>query len=201
MKENEYVDQLKDIRSIMDKSTRFLSLSGLSGVLAGVYAMIGAFAVQLVIEKSSSKYITLESREFRWIVGIAILVLVASLITAVLFSKARAKRTGEKLWSSSSKRLLVNFCIPLFTGGAFCVSLLQTGHYGLIAPVTLIFYGMALLQASKYTIETLRSLGIAFILVGLLNCWIIGFGLYFWTFGFGVLHIIYGTIMHLKQSK
>lgn len=201
MENKEYIDQLKDIRSIMDKSTRFLSLSGLSGVLAGVYALAGALIVQYIVSKSTYIYITLESREFKLIVLTAVCVLFASLLTAFLFSKAKSQRTGEKLWSQSSKRLLINFSIPLMAGGAFAVSLLQSGHYGLMAPVTLIFYGLALLQASKYTLETLRSLGIAFVLLGLINCWVIGYGLYFWAFGFGVLHIVYGTYMHIKFEK
>lgn len=201
MENKEYIDQLKDIRSIMDKSTRFLSLSGLSGVLAGIYALVGALIVQYIVIKCKSEYITLESREFKLIVLTAVGVLCASLLTAFLFSKAKSKRTGEQFWSQSSKRLLVNFSIPLLAGGAFGVSLLQTGHYGLIAPVTLIFYGLALLQASKYTLETLRSLGISFVLLGLINCWVIGYGLYFWAFGFGILHIVYGTYMHIKYEK
>ena len=201
MEKNEYIDQLKDIRSIMDKSTRFLSLSGLSGVMAGVYALLGSIAVQIVINRRTSRYVTLESKEFKIIIAIAAIVLILSIVTAYILSKARSKKTGEKLWSSASKRLLINFSIPLITGGAFAISLLQTGHYGLITPVTLIFYGLALLQASKYTLETLRSLGISFIILGLINCWMVGFGLYFWALGFGVLHIIYGAIMHFKQQK
>lgn len=201
MEKNEYIDQLKDIRSIMDKSTRFLSLSGLSGALAGVYALLGATAVHLIIDRSKKPYITLFSLEFKLICAIAATVLILSVVTAWLFSRAKAKKTGEKLWSSSSKRLLVNFNIPLFTGGAFGISLLQTGHYGLIAPVTLIFYGLSLLQASKYTLESMRYLGMSFIILGLINCWMVGYGLYFWAFGFGILHIVYGAIMHLKLEK
>lgn len=201
MEKNEYIDQLKDIRSIMDKSTRFLSLSGLSGVLAGIYALLGATAVHLIIDRSTKPYIILSSKEFKLICIIAALVLLLSVVTAWLLSKGKAQKTGEKLWSSSSKRLLINFAIPLFTGGAFGISLLQTGHYGLIAPVTLIFYGLSLLQASKYTLESMRYLGIAFIVLGLINCWLVGYGLYFWAFGFGILHIVYGAIMHFKLER
>jgi hypothetical protein len=201
MENQKYLEQLQEIQNIMDKSTRFLSLSGLSGVLAGVYALLGSIAVQIILNNRTGHYITIESAEFKRIVGIAIAVLFLSLLTAILFAKSRAKKTGERLWGSSSKRLLIHFSIPLFTGGAFGISLLQTGHYGLITPVTLIFYGLALLQASKYTFETLRSLGISFIVLGLINCWMVGYGLYFWAFGFGVLHIIYGAIMHFKQQK
>lgn len=42
-KQNEnYIDDLKEIRSMMEKSSRFISLSGLSGVSAGIVALAGA---------------------------------------------------------------------------------------------------------------------------------------------------------------
>ena len=201
MKENEYIDQLRDIKTIMDRSTRFLSLSGLSGILAGIYALAGAFAVHLIFDKTQSVYLKFGSPTFYLICGIAVGVLLLAVLTAFIFSKAKTKKTGEKLWSSSSKRLMVNFSIPLAAGGIFGISLLQNGMYGLISPVTLIFYGLALLQASKYTLETIRSLGILFIILGLINCWFIGYGLYFWAMGFGILHIIYGAYMHFAYDR
>ncbi len=201
METNEYIDQLRDIRTIMDKSTRFLSLSGLSGVLAGVYAIAGAIAVNSIINRSRYPYITLYSNEFKLICVIAAAVLILSILTAFILSKGKSRKTGEKLWSSASKRLLVNFSIPLLTGAAFGISLLQNGHYGLIAPITLIFYGLSLLQASKYTLESIRYLGMAFIALGLINCWYVGFGLYFWALGFGVFHIIYGSVMYFKLER
>jgi len=201
MEKNEYIDQLRDIRTIMDKSTRFLSLSGLSGILAGVYAIAGAIAANAIINRSRYPYITLYSKEFKLICAIAAGVLVFSILTAFVLSKRKSRTTGEKLWSSASKRLLVNFSVPLFTGAAFGISLLQNGHYGLIAPITLIFYGLSLLQASKYTLESIRYLGMAFIALGLINCWYVGFGLYFWALGFGVFHIIYGSVMYFKLER
>lgn len=201
MSDKEYIDQLRDIKNIMDKSTKFLSLSGLSGILAGVYALAGACAVQLLINRNTYPYVTLHSNTFKGIIAIASGVLVLSIITASILSKLKAKKRNEKVWGSASKRLLLNFSIPLLTGAVFGIALLKNGHYGLIAPVTLVFYGLALLQASKYTLETVRSLGILFIILGLINCWYVGYGLYFWAIGFGVFHIVYGTIMYFKFDR
>lgn len=201
MREDEYVNQIRDIKNIMDRSTKFLSLSGLSGVMAGVYALLGAVAAQLVINQNHSKYITLHSNSFKIIVAIAAGVLVLSVVTALVLSRLKAKKRSEKLWSLASKRLLINFSIPLVTGAVFGISLLSNGHYGLIAPVTLIFYGLGLLQASKYTLETIRSLGVLFIVLGLINCWFVGYGLYFWAVGFGLFHIVYGCVMHFKFDQ
>lgn len=201
MEDQRYIDQLKDIRNIMDRSSRFLSLSGLSGVLAGVYAICGAIAAHFIIQHRSYLYVTLESKEFRQIVAIAFAVILLSLSTGIILSARKAKKRGEKIWNKSSQRMLINLFIPLTTGGIFGILLLKEEHYGLIAPVTLIFYGLALVNASKYTFETLRSLGIAFVILGLVNTGFPGYGLYFWALGFGVLHILYGTIMYLKFDR
>ncbi len=201
MSDKEYIEQLRDIKNIMDKSTKFLSLSGLSGILAGVYALVGACAVQLIINRDAYPYVTLYSNTFKAIIAIAGGVLILSVITAFVLSKLKAKKRNEKVWGSASKRLLLNFSIPLITGAVFGISLLKNGHYGLIAPVTLIFYGLALLQASKYTLETIRSLGVLFIILGLINCWYVGYGLYFWAMGFGVFHIVYGSVMYFKFDR
>lgn len=210
MKNQQYIDQLKDIREMMDRSSRFLSLSGMSGVLAGIYALIGAALAQNILYAHKSMYLVrhgkleshfFESKTFLSIVVIAAGVLFLSVLTAVILSQYKAKKMGQSIWNKSSRRLLINFAIPLATGGIFGILLLRDQHYGLIAAVTLIFYGLALVNASKYTYETLRSLGIAFIVLGMLSEVFPGYGLYFWAAGFGLLHIIYGTYMYLKFDR
>lgn len=201
MEDQNYIDQLKDIRNLMDRSSRFVSLSGLSGVLAGVYAIIGAFIVRYIIHHRAYAYVTLESPEFIQIILVACSVIVLSLATAVILSRRKARKRNETVWNTTSKRMLVNFTIPLVTGGIFGLLLLKQHHYGLISPVTLIFYGLALINTSKYTLETLRSLGITFVILGLINTGFPGYGLQFWTIGFGICHVLYGTIMYLKFDR
>lgn len=201
MEDNSYLNQLKDIRSMMDRSTKFLSLSGLSGILAGVYAILGAICVNYIIESSPRKYIIIESNRFKAIIAVAFLVLFLSLLTAFILSKRKARKTGENLWNATAKRLVINFCVPLFTGGVFVVSLILQGHYGLIGAASLLFYGLALFNASKYTFDTIRSLGIAFIVLGLFALNVRGYSLIFWTIGFGALHILYGIIVYLKYER
>jgi len=201
MEDKNYIEQLSDIRNLMDRSSRFLSLSGLSGVMAGIYAILGASGSFYIINHRSERYVTLESREFLYIVLIAFLVIFLSIVTGIILSVRKARKRQEKVWNSSSKRMLINLFIPLATGGVFGIMLLKQQHYGLIAPVTLIFYGLGLVNASKYTFETLRSLGILFIVLGLINTGLPGYGLQFWTIGFGFFHIVYGTLMYLKFDR
>lgn len=201
METKNYLQDLQDIRQMMSKSTQFLSLSGLAGISAGAYALIGAFFVNRLIENHSYEYITLESRTFKAIVGIAILVLVLSVVTAWVLSQRKAKRKGEILINSTSKRALLNFTIPMITGGILIVLLLKNGYYGLIAPMTLIFYGLSCVNVSKYTFRDVRYLGITEIILGLIAVEFSGYGLLFWVIGFGICHIIYGSVMYFKYDK
>jgi hypothetical protein len=195
-----YLKDIQDIKKMMDKSSQFISLSGLSGVLAGVYALAGAFAVNEIMNQNYGN-ITLESTSFKLIVAIAVVVLVLSIATGFVLSAHKAKRDGDTIWNSTSKRMASNFLIPLVTGGIFAVLLLKNGYYGLIAPITLIFYGMACVNASKYTLRDIRYLGLTVIVIGLVATWFMGYGLLFWALGFGICHILYGSIMYFKYDR
>jgi uncharacterized membrane protein YgdD (TMEM256/DUF423 family) len=201
MEAKDYLKDIQDIKQMMAQSTQFISLSGLSGILAGLYALCGAVVVNFLIDNHHAEFITLESTTFKQIVAVALVVLVSSLITAYLLTVKKAKKVGEKVWNPSSKRLLINFCIPLFTGGILALLLLRHGVYGLIAPITLIFYGLACVNASKYTLRDVRYLGITEIILGLIAVEYSGYGLYVWIVGFGVCHIVYGAVMYYKYDR
>ncbi|MCD6065201.1 MAG: hypothetical protein K0S33_27 [Bacteroidetes bacterium] len=230
MTENEHLDALKDIRHLMNRSNRFLSLSGLSGVFAGVYALMGA-AVAWVWQneylvrfreirsnipiykeegyrqafQSSMDYDALEAlnTEFYIRFGIlAIAVMGLSLGTGFIFSVRKAKKAGQKLLDHGAKLLLANLAIPLLAGGAFCLLLILRGEVLLVAPALLIFYGIALLAAGKYTLDEVRYLGICEVVLGLVNgFFFLGEGLLFWAIGFGLLHIFYGLLMWNKYDR
>lgn len=203
MENRNYLQDLQDIRQIMQKSTQFLSLSGLSGVLAGVYALVGAYFVYLLLENhyAYNQYVILESRTFKAILGIAFVVLLLSVATAYILSNRKAKQKGETLVSATSKRAFLNFAIPMITGGVLILLLLRNQYYGLLAPMTLIFYGLACVNVSKYTFRDVRYLGITEIVLGLLSVEFSGYGLEFWTIGFGVCYILYGSIMYFKYES
>lgn len=196
-----YLKDIQDIKEMMNRSSQFLSLSGLSGILAGVYALAGAYAVKQVYNDNYRKHITLESFAFKQIVFIALAVLVLSVTTAIILTYKKTRKDGETMWNATSKRLLLNFLIPLCTGGIFGVLLLKNGYYGIIAPVMLIFYGLSLINASKYTVRDVRYLGMIIVVIGLFSTAYMGYGLEFWALGFGVCHIIYGTFMHFKYDR
>ena len=201
MKDQDIHSELSSIRNLMERSAKFISLSGLSGIMAGIYAIIGAFLGYRIIANESygllrNEYITI----FQLFV-VAFSVLILSIGTGVWLSVKKAKKHGQPFWSTGSKRLLINMSIPLVAGGLFTFILIYRGYYGIVAPATLIFYGLALVAGSHYTYSGVKGLGILEILLGLLCALMPGYGLIFWTVGFGLLHIIYGTVMHFKYDS
>ena len=123
------------------------------------------------------------------------------MISGIYFTTRKAKRKGQKIWDKTSQRLLLNLAIPLVVGGIYCLQLIRSGNLGLVAPTTLIFYGLALINASKYTLSDIRYLGFSEILLGLIGLIFIGNGLELWALGFGVLHIVYGIVMYVKYER
>ncbi|MEZ4797516.1 MAG: hypothetical protein R2785_10150 [Flavobacteriaceae bacterium] len=206
MKSKDYLKDLNEIKHLMNKSSRFMSLSGLSGILAGIYALIGAFFVKRIINEINEssnelKRFIIAYDSVLTLILIAFGVLFLSVITGIYLSWRKAKKHGEKLWDSASKRLLINFLIPLITGGFFVIFLIEKEMFTLVAPLTLAFYGLALVNASKYTLGYIRYLGITIIILSLISLWFIGYRLLFWSLGFGVCHIIYGTLMYFKYDN
>ena len=202
----EYEKDLASIRNMMERSVKFISLSGLSGIMAGIYAIIGAaVAYWMVYYPDSPTTYQIQSIQEAHILTklgiIATLVLIASIATGLWLSYRKAGKHNTNLWNATSKTLVINLTIPLITGGLFILILLHEGHYGIAAPACLIFYGLALINASANLYDEVRYLGYCEIILGLVSAFLGGYGLLFWTLGFGVLHIIYGAVMHYRYDK
>ncbi len=205
----------------MERSSRFISLSGWSGVAAGGCALVGAWfghsALSDVLHKDSgyavypplsglaqkdllaerSTYDTL----IHQLIWIALCTFIAAFILAFLFTWMRSKKQHIPLFGSASLRLMINVIIPMLTGGFFLIRALQLGYWEIIAPGCLIFYGLALVNGSKYTLGEVKYLGYAQIILGIINLWFVGYGLYFWAAGFGIMHIVYGFLMWWKYER
>lgn len=204
MKEEQYKEDLKDIRDIMNKSSRFISLSGWSGVSAGLFALCGVYAAYQTVY-ANQNYLGLRSAHMTTgsllsLLGIAVTTLVLSIGAGIFFTSRQAKRQGQSVWDHQTKRLLTALAIPLLSGGILSLILLSKGYIGIVAPLTLIFYGLGLVSASKYTLSEIKSLGLLEVALGLLATYYIGYGLLFWGLGFGVLHVVYGVVMQAKYK-
>ena len=202
------IETLEDIKRMMERSSRFISLSGLSGIAAGICALTGAWFAN---EELGTYYKNYDDRggyagedfqqlKLRLLI-IAFAVLAAAWASAFYFTWRKAKHNKLPVWDLTAKRLTINMLIPLVAGGLFILALYQYDAWQFIAPACLIFYGLALVNASKYTLTDVRYLGLLQIVLGLINTQFVGYGLYFWAAGFGVLHIIYGFVMWWKYEK
>lgn len=205
MTKEQHLQDLSEIKDIMNRSSRFMSLSGIAGVLAGSFALLGVFLAYDVVYENQDymayRKAVITSESLMMLLLIAAAVLVLSVGSGVYFSYRKARKKDERFWNDQAGRVLTNLMIPLATGGLVCLILLSKGYIGILAPLTLIFYGLALVNASKYTLTEIRSLGILEIVIGLVAMQFIGYGLLFWAVGFGVLHIIYGILMYFKYER
>lgn len=198
MEPKDYLKDITEIKQLMNKSSRFISLSGLSGVLAGIYAIIGATVAYWLVEGYSDETLILEGKTYGLVLLDLALIAFLSIATAVVLTTKKAKKQDEKVWDNTSKRLVVNFLIPLLTGGIYILIVLNQQKYGLTAALMLIFYGLALINASKYSIGNIRYLGFIQTILGLICALFPDYGFWIWVLGFGVMHIIYGLWMHIK---
>lgn len=202
------LEDIQHIKKMMERSSRFISLSGLSGIAAGICALAGAWFASheihcwvkgdcqlgLLIDSAGDDLIN----SLFWI---ATLTFVGAFLSAFIFTYLRSKKNGTPMWGASSIRLLWNTFIPVAVGAVFLIRMMQLGEFQMVAPGCLIFYGLALVNASKYTLGEVRYLGFGQIVLGIFNLWWLGYGLQFWAMGFGVLHIVYGAMMWWKYER
>ncbi|MCR5888840.1 hypothetical protein LRS06_13915 [Hymenobacter sp. J193] len=202
--------QLTEIRAIMERSSRFISLSGLSGVGAGVVALAGAGLGHWYLrgQYGDAGFLRLldSNPAERWrvlpfLVLLAGGIIAAALAVAVFFTVRRARQAGQQIWGALGRRLALSLAIPLIAGGLFCLALYRDGAVGLVIPGMLVFYGLALLNASKYTLEEIRWLGLTQIGLGLVALLLPGAGLLIFALGFGLGHIGYGLLMYNRYER
>jgi len=195
------LEELRHIKQMMERSSRFISLSGLSGIAAGTVAIVGALLGAKMISdytrNTSISYDTLVTE----LIVIAVTVVILALSSGFAFTYLRSKKTGVSIWGTTTYRLVINLAIPLVAGGFLLLRLIQLQYVSLVAPGCLLFYGLALVNASKYTLGEVRYLGYCELVLAVINLWVPAHGLIFWTTGFGLLHIIYGIIMWRKYER
>ncbi|WP_203258982.1 hypothetical protein [Hyunsoonleella ulvae] len=200
MESKDYLKDISEIKNMMHKSSRFISLSGLSGILAGIYALIGAAIAYWLVTTYSNGYLILDGWVYQSCLFTLAIVALLSIGTGILLTTRKAKKDGASIWDSTSRRLVFNFLIPLVAGGFYILIILSQGKYGQSGGLMLIFYGLALINASKYSIGEIQYLGYIQIILGLIGAWKPGYGFWLWVIGFGFMHIIYGTWMHFKYD-
>nr|WP_317632989.1 hypothetical protein [uncultured Flavobacterium sp.] len=196
-------DDISHIKAMMERSSRFISLSGLSGIVAGSIALVGAFVAFLMLKEHGGIYKVTAENKLDLVLNfsvLAVVVLISAIGAGTLFTLNKSKRLGLPIWTQVSKNVLKALLIPLVTGGLFCIALVVKQEYAFVAPAMLIFYGLALLNAEKFLFSDIKYLGYLELALGLISSFVLYYGLLFWTLGFGVLHILYGIILYKKYN-
>ncbi len=201
MSSEDYLKDISEIKDLMNKSSRFISLSGLSGILAGIYALIGAAYAYWLVTTSERGYLILDGEIFRLIMIDLFLIAFFGIATGIILTTKKAKKAGRPIWGSASKRLVISFLIPVVAGGVYTLIILMQNKYGQTGALMLLFYGLGLVNASKHTYGDVKYLGYIEIILGLICAYFPGYGFWLWVLGFGVMHIVYGTLMYYKYEK
>ena len=214
MGNKEKLDQISEIKKMMDKASRFSSLSSFSVIIAGAFALIGAFLVysdldfvlnngdlvgysELINDNSGEDF----SRKIKFLLIIGSLIFISSLIVTYFLSSRKAKLNNEDFWTPSFKRALWALFLPIIAGGFFSLILIHYNAIGMVAPATLIFYGLGLINAGKYTFGEVEVLGYVELILGMLSSYFMGMGLLFWAIGFGFSHIVLGLVLYFKHDR
>ena len=200
--QKDYTRDIAEIRTMMERSSKFFSLSGWAGVLAGVYALAGAFVAYSVFEFQPTEiFDRVALLNFQNVFLLAVATLILAITTAVFLSHQQASKSKEKIWNATTKRWMTNMAVPLVAGGMLILILISNEMIGLVAPLTLVFYGLALFAASKYTYDDFRILGLGLIGLGVVGAYAVEWSLLCWALGFGVGHIVYGIYLHFKYGR
>ncbi|MCG9899411.1 MAG: hypothetical protein MH132_05385 [Hydrotalea sp.] len=199
-------ETLREIKQLMEQSTRFLSLSGWSGITAGVSSIVGLAWLMLKIKQHPFQPLSIQTYLIEYpntlneLLITAMLIFIVAAVGGVLFSWKKSKERSLPFWNAAAQRMLWHFAVPMISGGVVCLTMIHVGQYDLLAPLSLVFYGLAILNASKFTIPQTYYLGITQLLLGLLGCLIPNFGILIWGVGFGMVHLAYGIIMYANNE-
>ena len=198
MENKEALNTLNDIKEMMERSSKFKAISGLSIVIVGIlaslvsayiYFFLGDYSINTPTKWRITTYIT-----------VSLLVLAFFIVFIMAYIKAKRHNLRFTL-DATMRRLLLNFFIPLGAGGLLCIALLMQHRYGLVSSITLVFYGLALINSSHFSYPALRYLGYAELVLGLIDCFLVDYALLIWFIGFGVLHIVFGIIFMLRYER
>jgi len=189
----EQLEALSGIRNLMERSSRYLPLSGKAGVAIGVLAVLCTLI--------ANAYFSIRQDNLKQLVFLFGALFIVCMVIEILMAERNAKQKGVPAWDAIAQRFLINLFIPMLVGGIYCFALIQQQLLILVLPATLIFYGLALINSSRYTIEDIRYLGFAELILGLVASFIPEYGLLAWGIGFGLLHVLYGVIIYFKYEK
>ena len=182
------LEHLQVIRETMERSSAFTAVPGWGFVATGITALIAA---PIALRMSTAD---------AWLAAWLIEALIGVTI-ALATMHHKAERLGTRLLSISGRRLFIGLLPALAAGGLLTIALMWAGTLRLIPGVWLVLYGVAVMQAGAFSVRTVPAMGAAFVVFGAIALplpW-------FWAnimlaAGFGVLHVVFGTLIARKHG-
>jgi len=208
MEHQKHLENLSELKSILSKNTRFLSFSGLSGVIAGITALAGEYLfynLYLATFSSSSNYADVRNladmKLFYSALLIALSIIGISVIVGVILARKKIRMQGSTVNRDLLKNTLIHILVPILVGGAICFVASFTDHFIYIPAFLLIFYGLGLFNGSRFSFDDLKIVGLVFMGLGLITYAYPNLSMWTWGLGFGVGHILYGLRVYFVHDR
>ena len=185
-------ENLRVIRALMERSTKFSTFSGLSGVCAGMASIIGCIITRLYIPDPGAfpvQFLALWST-----------VIVIAVGADYLLMKRRAAQVGKRVLSRLGKQMVIASVPGLGTGAIVTFYLLQHHLLGSVYPFWMLAYGLAVSATGLFSQREVSLLGVAFLIAGAACLFATGIGLPMMAVTFGGFHIVYGLAMSRKEG-
>ena len=173
-------DNLRFIRETMERAGSFTAVPGWGGIAMGISAIIAA----VLAGKEQDPALWLRV----WIIELIVAMLLAS---ATMTLKARRARTS--LFMGPARRFAMAFAPPVMVGGVLTWALAWREQFELLPAVWLLLYGAGIIAGGMYSVRVVPIMGGLFFMLGLLALFLPGNLLL--ALGFGVLHIVFGSII------
>ncbi len=202
---------LAAIRQLMERPIRYSTMSGLSGILAGLAALVGVAIDRHVY----NHYLP---REAMWInIFVWAGVFIAAFTCSAVLTHIRERKQNMPFWSPVKRRILMTILTPFICGIGLTVAIMYRWYikdgpnqWGLIPAICMTFYAVALWQVGSFSIGELRVMAVAFILAALVSACFFQADIPglekgtapSWALGitFGGFHIIYGLVVWIRHG-
>ena len=201
MSKKDYLKDISEIKNMMNKSSRFNSLSGISGIATGIYAIIGSLIGYQYVTKNNIEISNLDRFHFSLLFADLVLIIFLSLITSLIITRRKVKVDGISSGSILTKKMLSNFLIILIPSTIYVLILILNHDFVGAGSLMLFFYGASLINASHNTLEEIKTLGLIEIVLGILIILIPAFAFWIWLIGAGIIHVIFGLYMYFKHEN
>ena len=181
-------ENLKFIRDTMEGSSRFTAVPGYGGVLMGVTAVAAACI--------ANQQIYLVDSLTAWLVEACL-----AFAIGLLAMWQKSKIAGQSLISTPARKFAMSFAPPLLAGVVIVLGLWRSGHYYEMAPVCMVSYGAAVACGGAFSVRVVPIMGWLFIVAGAAAFVIpANYSNLMMAASFGLLHIVFGTVIAKKYG-